>query len=188
MTDSRYQQIFNYASAFFRTIGAEFVRHEYNIITEASINLSRADVFSLFCTLSAITDKEKRKQCLERLLATLSLPVQFVPLCALLLTQRQIDLLPTILARLLQLSDDAENIMPISLESSAVLSDELKNKLCTMLAQKQNKNIKITSERQTNKLIAGIRLQGSNFRWERSIQKQIRSIFETLKEKVLYYE
>lgn len=167
---------FKYASAF-SNIFAHRINNENLVLIEKSIkelNLYKKALFYINITLF---DKFKRSKVIKDFFVQFGLNGIFDELIDLLIDEKRIPLLTSILEFIVRIYKSNFNIMDFIIVSSHQLTDKEQNQIKNFLEKKTNKKVRYKIKIDPN-LIAGLKIYSETLLWEHSIYSQLTSLLK----------
>jgi len=120
-------------------------------------------------------DQERKRSMVADLISHFSLPEHFSAIILLLITHNRSFYIPAVLSSITQLYKEQTNSIEFSIKSTQNLNEKQIESIKHFLRQLLGKNI-ISTPSIDNSLIAGLRLQSSDYLWEYSIRKHIQAL------------
>lgn len=180
-----------YARAFLNLYINKLTQNQYEAFLNVHDILVQQKKVLFFLGLAMIPD-ELKHQALEKLFIPFDCGAQFHRLVLLLLESQRIHLLPLVLNGIIQGYREAHGIVHVFAATSHTLTDTQVQALGAFFkellnAQRAAHTRQVTTvqfeTKVTPQLIAGLKVQGDNFLWEYSIDKQLREIEQLLSSK-----
>ena len=119
--------------------------------------------------------KEKKHQTLVKILSEYKLPDCTHFLTDLLISHQRVHLLPSVFEHVYRMITKQKNILPVIIKSSLPLEDKIISRIENFLRAKTGSSI-VSKNVVDRNLIAGIRIESSEYVWEHSIAQQLRKI------------
>lgn len=167
-----------YAEAYVNCYGHNLDLEEINRIDQAAdFIISRRSALALF-SVPLLTSNQVQ-QALEQVLSAYRLPKEFSRLYTILFNRKKILLIADVFKQIVAVYRARHNIMHVSMQSSAPLSETQITSLQKFIANHTKKAIVYHTEL-NHELIAGIRLQSDSILWEHSVAKALREISKVL--------
>lgn len=163
-----------YAVAFLNLHIEKFTPAYLEKITSFATFVTIHKVFQATLNIPSLST-DKKKHIVEQTLAKLDQPESITPLVLLLLKDKRIDLLGAVLRQIMFLYKQRENKYHFTVSSSHELTAQ-EQQAVTNFIKTQVPNHVTTDFVIDQTLISGIKIEGNDHRWERSIAKQLRSI------------
>ena len=163
-----------YAVAFLHVFSKAFTADDYNALQKSIAYVQQKHDLLVLLAVPALT-LEQKKQCVKKLLREAQMPEVITPLVDLLLEHQRLELLAPVCTFIKELYQEQKNIMPCTIKSSHLLSDDHLATLKQYLTKKTGNTILATPIIDRT-LIAGIRAQSSAFLWEYSLAQQLRTL------------
>lgn len=180
-----------YARAFLNLYISKLTEKQYEAFLNVHDILAQQKKVLFFLGLAMIPD-ELKHQALEKLFAPFDCGTQFHRLVLLLLESQRIHLLPLVLNGIIQGYREAHGIVHVLAATSHSLKVAQVQALGAFFKEllkaqgpaytKQVTTVQLETK-VTPQLIAGLKIQGANFLWEYSIDKQLRQIEQSLSNK-----
>ena len=163
-----------YATAFLNLYGTQLAFEDIEHVRELSVFLKNNKRLLFLLQISLISETEKlagiREVCIR-----FGLPDYFMQVAKLLIAHRRVSLLPAVLVSLDEQFYALRNVKRFVVASGCELEDNERTMVERFLQQRVGGSVVCTY--QVDKaLIAGIRVHGANYLWERSIAKQLRTM------------
>ncbi len=117
-------------------------------------------------------DQERRKSMVADLIDYFSLPHDFSAIIMLLIQHNRSFYIPAVLQWISQLYEEQEGLLKFSIKSTQDINDHQISSIKKFLEHLVHKKI-IGIPSLDSSLIAGLRLQSSDYLWEYSVRKQI---------------
>lgn len=122
-------------------------------------------------------NQERKKSMVADLISYFALPEQLSAIILLLIKHNRSFYIPDVLFCISQLYKKQTNSVIFSLKSAYPLSEQHIQTIKLFLEKLMHKNV-ITEPSLDTSLIAGVRLQSSEYLWEYSIRKQLQTLRE----------
>ena len=167
-----------YAQAFMDVFPKSFAFSDVKKIETAQKFLQTHKRTLFFLQLPQF-DQERRKSMVADLIDYFSLPHAFAAIILLLIEHGRSFYIPDVLSWITQLYKEHINSIEFSIQSAQNLNEKHVESIKQFLGRLLTKNI-IGIPSVDTSLIAGLRLQSSDYLWEYSIRKQIKAL-QTLK-------
>ena len=132
-------------------------------------------------------DQERKKSMVADLIGHFLLPQQLSVIILVLIMHNRSFYIPEVLSCIIELYKKQTNSIEFSIKASHSLNEQQIESVKQFLAQLLNKNIIGTASVDPS-LIAGMRLQSSNYLWEYSVRKHIKNLQALEKQKAKIYE
>jgi F-type H+-transporting ATPase subunit delta len=120
-------------------------------------------------------DQNRKKSMVVDLISHFSLPHNFSAIILLLITHNRSFYIPTVLSCIIELYKQQTNSIDFSIKSAQNLNEKQIESIKQFLGRLLDKNI-IGTVSIDPSLIAGIRLQSSDYLWEYSVRKHIQTL------------
>jgi ATP synthase F1 delta subunit len=163
-----------YAQAFMAVFPKTFTFSDIEKIKIAQNFLQTHKKTLFFLQLPQFDDK-KREAMVFDLIGHFSLPQIFTKLLLVLIVHNRSFYIPSVLSFIIELYKEQTNSIDFSIKSSNPLDQKQIEAIKQFLGHLVGKNITITATIDRS-LIAGLRLQSNNHRWEYSVRKQIQAL------------
>lgn len=163
-----------YAQAFIAVFPKALSLSDINKIESAQKFLQTHKRTLFFLQLPQF-DQERRKSMIADLIDYFSLPYDLATLLLLLIEHNRSFHIPDVLSWITQLYKDQINSIEFSIQTAQEIDAEQVDSIKKFLAHLTHKKI-ISSLCINTSLIAGLRLQSTEYLWEYSIRKQIRAL------------
>lgn len=167
-----------YAVAFLNVHAEDcFPEHEAGLIKFEQF-VSTQKIFQATLSLPSLS-LEKKEEIINQVAQKLQLPPCIERLPLILLKHKRLDLLNSILKKIMLLYKQREKQHHFHVSTSHELATEEKEAVIKFIKTFVKNNV-ATSFDIDKMLISGIRIKGTKFLWERSIAKQLRDIERTI--------
>jgi ATP synthase F1 delta subunit len=163
-----------YAQAFMRVYPKSCTFNDLKKISTAQTFLQTHKKTLFFLQLPQF-DQERRKSMVADLIDYFSLPHDFSAIILLLIEHNRSFYIPDVLEWIIQLYQEQIGAITFSIASASTVTDEQLSSIKKFLEQLLNKKIIGTPSLDAS-LIAGLRLQSSDYLWEYSVRKQMRDL------------
>lgn len=163
-----------YAKAFMAVFPKSFTLADIGKIETAQKFLQTHKQILLFLQLPQF-DQERKKSMVADLIGHFSLPEHLSTIMLLLITHSRSFYIPAVLSCIAQLYKEQTNSVEFSIKSTQNLNEKQIESIKHFLRRMLGKNI-ISTTSINDSLIAGLRLQSSDYLWEYSIRKHIQSL------------
>ena len=120
-------------------------------------------------------DQERKQSMVADLISHFSLPQQLSAIILLLINHNRSFYIPSVLSCIIQQYKEQIQSIEFSLQSPQKLNEKQIESIKQFLERLLNKNIIATSSIDAS-LIAGLRLQSSDYLWEHSVRKHIQTL------------
>lgn len=163
-----------YASAFLNVFSNDISQENLEKWVHLENFLKRNKQFYIYLRIPSISYFTKQKAILK-ITKKLRLKKPIIKMIFLLLDHGRIEILDTVLNKIILLYRQKINIQLFKITSSHDLTEKEKNKIIKFTKNISGKEI-LADFQKDKKLIIGLRIQSLTFLWERSISKQLRNI------------
>jgi len=171
-----------YAVAFLNVYGETCLpQHRSSIITFTKF-VAGHKIFQMVLSLPSLTF-EKKREVIKVVMNKLDLPGCIEKLILLLLKHKRIDLIASVLEKILQLNKARAKEHHFSITTSHTLEKKEQDAMVEFIKHSIDRKV-VASFDLDPSLISGIRIKGSGYLLERSIAKQL----ETIDQKILRRE
>lgn len=182
MKDKNQPVTTKYAQAFVNVYGkqfTDFVIEQLKILIQDLVDKPTINIY-----LSLPLGPAYQKQCFEQLINAYNLPDYFMRLADLLMHHHRVRKFTTIVQKILKQYYKQNNIIQFTINSSHELKAHDVNHLKKFLESVTNKTV-LSTLIINKQLIAGIRVQSTNYLWENSIRKRLKSAVQQITEEMV---
>lgn len=165
---------YKYAKAFMAVFPKSLTFTDIGKIEIAQNFLQTQNQILLFLQLPQF-DQEKKESMVADLIGHFSLPDHFSAIILLLIAHNRSFYIPAVFSSIIQLYQEQTNSVKFSIKSAQNINEKQIESIKQFLGRLLDKNIIGTVSIDTS-LIAGLRLQSSDYLWEYSVRKQIQTL------------
>ncbi len=167
-----------YALAFTNYFGQPLSDQQRKNVQECSVFFVAHEEFSRALELPG-RGKQEKEIALNALCDKFNLDEKFKDLCASLVMKSRISLLPSILQKILVTDYDVKGMEEFVITSSHEIDSSAQEKIKNFIASNAP-TTPLCSFRVDPAILSGIRIQSQTRLWERSIEKELRTIYVNL--------
>jgi ATP synthase F1 delta subunit len=172
-----------YATAFFNVFGKKFSHQVIENIGALEKFLNKNNQFLAYLTIPTMSEPIK-KQLITKVITHFKLEEEFKTLICLLIKHKRHNLLPLILKHIKQEYQSRNSIAVFSIATSHTLQEQEKQRIIYFIQHALPKQTIQASFTLAPELISGIRIKSQTLLWERSINKLLRHVKQTMFQRV----